>query len=96
MEDKAIGAVFGARTPVSSTKGWTGHALGAAGITEAVISALCIEQGFMPRNLNTPAPDPGLTTRLLMQNVSQPVRRVLSNSFGFGGSNAALIFGALS
>lgn len=97
MEDKAIVAVFGTRTPpVSSTKGWTGHALGAAGITEAVIAALCIEHGFMPRNLNTSTPDPELTARLLMRNVSQPLRRVLSNSFGFGGSNAALIFGALS
>jgi 3-oxoacyl-[acyl-carrier-protein] synthase-1 len=94
MEDKAITAVFGTRTACSSTKGWTGHALGAAGITEAVISALCIQQGLMPANLNTTTLDPSLTSNLLLQNRPHQVTRVLSNSFGFGGSNASLIFGA--
>ncbi len=94
MEDRAITRVFGTRTPASSTKGWTGHALGAAGITEAVISALCIQQGFMPANLNTTELDPTLTSELLLENRLQKVTRVLSNSFGFGGSNASLIFGA--
>jgi 3-oxoacyl-[acyl-carrier-protein] synthase-1 len=94
MEDRAITRVFGTRTPASSTKGWTGHALGAAGITEAVISALCIRHGFMPGNLNTETLDPALTSELLLANREAPVRRVLSNSFGFGGSNASLILGA--
>lgn len=96
MESKAIVRVFGTRTPASSTKGWTGHALGAAGITEAVISALCIRHGFMPRNLNTTTLDPALAGELLLANREGPVRRVLSNSFGFGGSNASLILGAWS
>jgi 3-oxoacyl-[acyl-carrier-protein] synthase-1 len=93
MEDKAISTVFGTNTPCSSTKGWTGHALGAAGITEAVISALCIQQGFMPGSLNTRTIDPSFTSRVLLANQNGTVRRVLSNSFGFGGSNCSLIFG---
>jgi 3-oxoacyl-[acyl-carrier-protein] synthase I len=93
MEDKAISTVFGTDTPCSSTKGWTGHALGAAGITEAVISALCIQQGLLPGSLNTRAIDPSFTSKVLLANQSGAVRRVLSNSFGFGGSNCSLIFG---
>jgi 3-oxoacyl-[acyl-carrier-protein] synthase-1 len=94
MEDKAITAVCGTNTPASSTKGWTGHALGAAGITEAVISALCIQNGLMPGCLNTRTRDPSFTSRILLANQHGAVRRVLSNSFGFGGSNASLVFGA--
>jgi 3-oxoacyl-[acyl-carrier-protein] synthase-1 len=94
MEDKAIRAVFGTTTPCSSTKGWTGHALGAAGITEAVISALCIGNGLMPGCLNARHLDPTFTSHVLLTNRHAPVRRVLSNSFGFGGSNASIIFGA--
>lgn len=93
MEDRAITRVFGMDTPASSTKGWTGHTLGAAGITEAVISALCIQHGFMPGNLNTRTLDPALSGNLLLASRQQDVRCVLSNSFGFGGSNASLIFG---
>ena len=96
MEDKAISAVFGTRTPCSSTKGWTGHALGAAGITEAVIAALCIGHGFMPGCLNARAIDPNFTSEVLLANRQGRVERVLSNSFGFGGSNASLIFGAVT
>ena len=94
MEDKAISSVFGTRTPASSTKGWTGHTLGAAGITEAVISALCIQHGLMPGCLNTRTIDPSFTSRVLLENQSGAVQRVLSNSFGFGGSNCSLVFGA--
>ena len=83
-----------AQTPASSTKGWTGHALGAAGITEAVIAALCIQKGFMPGCLNTRELDPSLTSKILLTNRQANVQRVLSNSFGFGGSNCSLIFGA--
>ena len=94
MEDKAITRVFGTQTASSSTKGWTGHALGAAGITEAVISALCIQKGLLPGCLNARIIDPGFTSKILLTNQSGTVRRVLSNSFGFGGSNCSLIFGA--
>ena len=93
MEDRAITTVFGTHTPCSSTKGWTGHALGAAGITEAVISALCIQNGIQPGCLNTRSIDPSFTSQVLLANQSGTVQRVLSNSFGFGGSNCSLIFG---
>ncbi len=94
MEDKALSTVFGTNTVCSSTKGWTGHALGAAGITEAVISALCIQRGFMPGCLNTRAIDPSFTSKVLLTSQSGSVQRVPSNSFGFGGSNCSLILGA--
>jgi len=94
MEDRAITTVFGTHTPCSSTKGWTGHALGAAGITEAVISALCIQNGIRPGCLNARSIDPSFTSQVLLTNQSGTVQRVLSNSFGFGGSNCSLIFGA--
>ena len=94
MEDKAISTVFGTTTACSSTKGWTGHALGAAGITEAVISALCIQNGIRPGCLNTRRIDPDFTSQILLTNQGGKVQRVLSNSFGFGGSNCSLIFGA--
>lgn len=92
-EDRAVSSVFGSTTPASSTKGWTGHTLGAAGITEAIISMLCIEHDFMPGSLNTQTPDPAFSSRILLDNVHAPVKCVLSNSFGFGGNNCSLIFG---
>ncbi len=93
-EDQGVYAVFGAQTPCSSTKGFTGHTLGAAGIIEAGISLLCLEHGFMPQSLNTEQKDPTLQTNILMQARHASVQRVLSNSFGFGGSNCSLLFGA--
>ena len=86
-------ALFGARTPCSSTKGWTGHTLGAAGIVEAAISLLAIEHGFMPRSLNTRALDPKLSAGVLLAARNDKVEYVLSNSFGFGGTNCSVLFG---
>ena len=93
-EDKAVFALFGGITPCSSTKGWTGHALGAAGILEAGIGLLAIEQGFLPPSLNTRQKDPQFRSNILLEGRAAPVRRVLSNSFGFGGSNCSLVLGA--
>jgi 3-oxoacyl-[acyl-carrier-protein] synthase-1 len=93
-ESRALCSVFGSSLPCSSTKGWTGHTLGAAGIVEAVISLLCLEQGFMPRSLNTRDKDPAIGAGILLENRRATMRRVLSNSFGFGGSNCSLLFGA--
>ena len=95
-EDHAVFAVFGSNTPCSSTKGSTGHLLGAAGVTEAIISALCIHHGFMPGGLNTKVLDPALKSHYLLQNRHQTVSHVLSNSFGFGGSNCSLVLGRAS
>ncbi|HTE39844.1 MAG TPA: hypothetical protein VK629_03390, partial [Steroidobacteraceae bacterium] len=82
-----------AATACSSTKGWTGHTLGAAGIVESVFSLLCIENGFAPRSLNTLTKDPALRGNILLKSERRPIRHVMSNSFGFGGSNCVLIFG---
>ncbi len=92
-EDQAVFNVFGGNTPCSSTKGATGHLLGAAGVTEAIISALCIQHGFMPGGLNTQLLDPALKSHYLLQNRPGQVTRVLSNSFGFGGNNCSLVLG---
>jgi 3-oxoacyl-[acyl-carrier-protein] synthase I len=92
-ETKAVAAVFGSGTPCSSTKGATGHTLGAAGGLEAVICALALQNGLLPGGLNTQQLDPILPLNYLLENRSQPARRVLSNSFGFGGTNCSLIFG---
>ena len=92
-EDQAVFNVFGSTKPCSSTKGATGHLLGAAGVTEAIIAALCIRHGFMPGGLNTEHLDPALKSPYLLQNRQQKVDRVLSNSFGFGGSNCSLVLG---
>ena len=93
-EDKAMFSLFGAATPCSSTKGWTGHALGAAGILEAAVAMLAIEHGFIPRSLNTDHKDPALKSNVLLASREQEVSRVLSNSFGFGGSNCSLVLGS--
>lgn len=92
-ESRAVNAVFGASTPCSSTKGATGHALGAAGALEAVICALTLQTGLMPGGSNVQQRDPGLKVNYLTSNLQAPVRRVLSNSFGFGGANCSLLFG---
>ncbi len=95
IEDRAVHSVFGPSTPCSSTKGWTGHTLGAAGVTGAVIAAMCLTRSFVPGTLNTTRIDPNLTSHVMLENREQPVRRVLSNSFGFGGNNCSLIFGTV-
>lgn len=90
-EDKAVFELFGDETPCSSTKGWTGHLLGAAGITEAIISILAIQNDLMPGSMHTQDVDPALKCNHLLANRDARVNRVLSNSFGFGGSNCSLI-----
>jgi 3-oxoacyl-[acyl-carrier-protein] synthase-1 len=92
-EGRAVADVFGASVPCSSTKGWTGHLLGAAGVTEAIISMLAVEQGFVPGSLNTQRVDPAMTIDYRIENSAGSISRVLSNSFGFGGSNCSLVLG---
>ena len=93
-EDAAVADVFGLETPCSSTKGATGHTLGAAGGVEAAIVLLALRHGLMPAGLNLQQRDPALQLNYLAANRAAPLRRVLSNSFGFGGSNASLVLGA--
>lgn len=92
-EARAVAAVLGTRLPGSSTKGATGHTLGAAGALEAVICALALRHGLMPGGLNTRAIDPALGVTYLLENRRTPLRHVMSNSFGFGGSNCSLVLG---
>jgi len=94
-ESRAVATLFGSSTRCSSTKGATGHTLGAAGALEAVICALAIQRGFMPGGVNCHELDPGCAIAYLQRNEPVAPRHVLSNSFGFGGSNCSLVFGAL-
>ena len=93
-EDRALARLFGNQVPVSSTKGWTGHTLGAAGIIEAIVCLLALEHGLIPGTLNSSAVEPGLESMVVLQNRSARLRHALSNSFGFGGSNCSLVFAA--
>jgi 3-oxoacyl-[acyl-carrier-protein] synthase-1 len=95
MEDRAIAQVFGDRVPASSTKGWSGHTLGASGALEAAIAAICVEAGLVPGCLGVAAPDPAFESRIATANAAARIDRVLSNSFGFGGSNCSLVIGRL-
>ena len=92
-EGKAVAALFGKSVPASSTKGATGHTLGAAGALESVICALSLSDGFLPGSPGTRELDPAIPIDYLLHGRSGSVRHALTNSFGFGGSNCSLIFG---
>jgi 3-oxoacyl-[acyl-carrier-protein] synthase-1 len=93
MEDKALSQLFSEPVACSSTKGWTGHTLGAAGAVEAVYSALSIQHDFLPKSLNTRSIDPAFTQNILMTSQQICVHTIATNSFGFGGNNCCLILG---
>ena len=90
-EGLAVASVLGEEVPGSSTKGATGHTLGAAGALEAVICALALRAGLMPGGINTTQVDPTVPVSYLRENRRVPLARVMSNSFGFGGANCSLI-----
>jgi len=92
-EGKAVNALFGDRVPCSSTKGATGHTLGAAGAVETVVCALALSNDLLPGGANTGTLDPDIPVAYLLQSRPGQLRRALSNSFGFGGSNCSLILG---
>lgn len=95
-EARALAALFeGPSPPASSVKGALGHSLAAAGAVEAVISALAIAQGQIPGHVGRETPDPEMHHLHLPKTTAEaPVRAVLSNSFGFGGNNAAAVLAA--
>jgi len=91
-ERRAVAGVFGS-TASSSTKGWFDHLLGAAGIVESIVALLALERGMLPGTLNTTDLDPDCPNNVLLDNEARDVDVVLSNSFGFGGSNCSVVFG---
>ena len=95
-ETAAIKTVFGEQAykiPVSSTKSMTGHLLGASGAVEAVFSILAIREGMLPATINYSTPDPECDLDVIPNTARKAsVRHVMSNSFGFGGHNATLVF----
>jgi len=94
-EAKAIQDLFGSAPPVSSTKSMMGHSLGAAGAIEAVVCLLAMQHGLLPPNINFNRIDDAIDLDVVAnQPRFQPVHTVLSNSFGFGGTNASIVLQA--
>jgi len=94
-EDHAVMSLLGGGVPVNSTKGMTGHALGAAGAVEALVAVLALEEQRIPASPGTRARDPKLRANYDIAGGPRELKRVMSNSFGFGGSNCSLVFGRL-
>ncbi|MFK8014603.1 MAG: beta-ketoacyl-ACP synthase [Gammaproteobacteria bacterium] len=94
VEAHVLARVFDEKTLASSTKGWTGHALGAAGIVESVIALLALRDQKVPGTLNLNEPDPEFPFSIQRDSVDRPLNHVMTNSFGFGGSNCSLVFSA--
>jgi 3-oxoacyl-[acyl-carrier-protein] synthase I len=95
-ECAAVTRVFGTALPCSSTKGATGHTLGAAGALEAVICALTLRDQLLPGGANTGQLDPTLHLNYITASQADSITHVVSNSFGFGGTNCSLILGRLA
>ena len=93
VEARVITETFDPDTLASSTKGWTGHTLGAAGVLEAVITLLALDQSLAPGTLNTTQLDPSCSGQIRLENTHTRIQTGMSLSFGFGGSNCALLFG---
>ena len=93
IEALAVRRVFPDRLSASSTKGFTGHTLGAAGIVESVVAIQAVRTGLMPASLHCDDPEPVIAAQLLQRSTSGDVRLALNNSFGFGGNNCSLLFG---
>ncbi|MEO5624763.1 MAG: beta-ketoacyl-ACP synthase [Dokdonella sp.] len=94
VEAALVADTFPSSTRASSTKGWSGHTLGAAGILEALLTLLAMEQDLVPGTLNSTTPDPRCGPQIAFANETRSIRVALSNSFGFGGNNCTLAFGA--
>lgn len=94
VELKAVEQAFGGNVPpFSSTKSLTGHSLGAAGVHEAIFSILMMNEGFIAASANVEKPDPDIgSLPLVLSRIDQPISCVMSNSFGFGGTNVSLVF----
>lgn len=94
VEDLAIHRLFGERPAVSSTKGYTGHTLGAAGIMNVVFGIAAIRRQLAPGTMTTRVVDPRLRARIICDNEVCDIANIVVNAFGFGGNNASLVFGS--
>lgn len=92
IEGNLVGQMFGPKTLTSSTKGWTGHTLGAAGILEAIFAVEALASDLVPGTLNLQQLDPAISISMSAANSRRTLEHVMTNSFGFGGNNACLIF----
>ena len=90
-ETRAVSEVLGEQVPVSSLKGAIGHTLGAAGAAEVILCMIALEEGILPGNTGLIDPDPAITCNVLHSTETAPVDHILSNAFGFGGNNCALV-----
>lgn len=97
VEAAAVATLFGERLHASSTKGWTGHTLGAAGIVESVFALLALQRGLLPGMLGDDEPhlaDPACGPQIRFDNAERRIAYAMNNSFGFGGNNCSLVFGS--
>ncbi|MEO6226857.1 MAG: beta-ketoacyl-[acyl-carrier-protein] synthase family protein [Thermomonas sp.] len=93
VEAAAVAALFPDSLHASSTKGWTGHTLGAAGIVESVIALIALSEGQLPGTMNSRERDPACGPQIRLQADQRKIRYAMNNSFGFGGNNCSLVFG---
>ncbi len=93
IEAALLARCYGGATRASATKGLTGHAMGAAGILEAVVCLLALEHGWLPGTAHTTQPEPAAQAQLLLLPQAAPLQVAVSHSFGFGGNNCVLVFG---
>ncbi len=96
IEGGLVSALFPKSTQCSSTKGWTGHTLGAAGITESLIAVDALYTGLIPGTMNLSTVDEQLDFSITSNNQVAELTHVMSNSFGFGGNNCSLVFSKVS
>ena len=93
VEARAVAALFPHTLHASSTKGWTGHTLGAAGIVESIFALIALQDGLLPGMLNSSSADPACGPQIRFDNVDRVIGHAMNNSFGFGGNNCSLVFG---
>lgn len=94
-EAQAIGSLIGREVPVVSTKGYTGHMLGAAGASEAVMTLMSLSEGFVPASLGADPIDESIQLNVPLVRLHGTYRRGLSNSFAFGGNNVSVLLRSL-
>ena len=93
VEAIAVAKLFPDGLHAASTKAWTGHTLGAAGIVESVFALIALDTGYLPGTLNAHTADPACGPQIRFAPERRPVQYAMNNSFGFGGNNCALVFG---